>query len=409
VTAERLSEYEVANVMTVALVFNAGSSSLKIAAYRLDPGQPVQISRGILRSGTKPQLEVSTSSAKEVVDLEPGASLDKKLIRDLIGRMLPPNSTIEICGHRIVHGGPTFHKPVLLDQQTISEIEKLGSFAPLHIPPALEVIHAVKEDYPDVLQTASFDTAFHSSLCDLASRFAIPASMHEQGLRRYGFHGLSYKHVASELATLDPDLAKGRVICAHLGSGASLCGMVEGVSIDTSMGFSALDGVPMATRPGSLDPGVLLHLLRNNFAGADELEDFLYHKCGLLGVSGRSGDIRDLLDDFHPASQDAVDLFCFRIAGEVGRLAVSLGGIDALIFTAGIGEHQPDVRSRIIRHLSWLGITLSEAANRANATIISTKESGVAALVVPTDEEKVIVQESIQAIAEHRLEVSKHA
>jgi acetate kinase len=273
----------------------------------------------------------------------------------------------------------------------------------MHLPPAIAVIRAFGVTYPDTPQTASFDTAFHSSQSNLASRFAIPEDLHNGGVRRYGFHGLSYKYISGALKKLDPDLAAGRVICAHLGSGASLCAMVDGVSIDTSMGFSALDGIPMATRPGALDPGVILYLLRNKFRDADRLEEFLYHRCGLFGLSGRSGDVRVLLEDFHPASREALDLFCFRIAGEIGRLAVSLGGIDAIVFTAGIGEHQPEIRKGVAQHLSLFGVGLSEVANKANATVISARESEVAVLVIPTDEEQVIADEAVAVINRHKL------
>nr|WP_244481438.1 hypothetical protein [Rhizobium sp. Root1203] len=248
------------------------------------------------------------------------------------------------------------------------------------------------------------DTAFHTSQCSLATRLAVPRTLHDAGIRRYGFHGLSYKYISTYLQKLAPSAGGGRVICAHLGSGASVCGMVDGISIDTSMGFSTLDGVPMATRPGAIDAGVLIHLLRSECPDADKLEDFLYHRCGLLGVSGISGDTKVLLEDFHPAAKEAVDLFCFRIAGEIGRLTVSTGGVDALVFTGGIGENQPEIRKGIERHLSWMGLSLNEAANRTNATVLNEKDSTIAAFVIRTDEEQVIADEGLSLIRRQGLQ-----
>ncbi len=317
--------------------------------------------------------------------------------------MSAEDSTPWWLSHRIVHGGQVFDGPVLLEPDVVLRMEHLTHLAPVHLPPALAIVRAVRSAYPDIPQTASFDTAFHSSQSSLAARLAIPRELHDAGIRRYGFHGLSYKYVSGELRKHDPDLAAYRIICAHLGSGASLCGMVDGVSIDTSMGFSPLGGVPMSTRPGSLDPGAVVHLLRNNFHDADSLEDFLYHRCGLLGVSGKSGDVRVLLEDFHPASREALDLFCFRIAYEIGRLAVSLRGVDAVVFTAGVGEHQPEIRSGVAHHLGWLGLSLSELANKMNATVISARESEIVAFVIPADEEQVIAEEAIEVISRHRL------
>ncbi|MBY5405742.1 acetate/propionate family kinase [Rhizobium leguminosarum] len=387
----------------VAVTFNAGSSSLKVGVFRLKDGRALRLGSGVATLGDQPRFTFRFSDGDEAVDLPSGTAIDAGLVLQLVDCIVRRGFDPVVAGHRIVHGGQVFDGPVLLEPEVVLRMEDLTHLSPVHLPPALAIVRAIRSAYPDIPQTVSFDTAFHSSQSSLAARLAIPRELHDAGIRRYGFHGLSYKYVAGELRKHDPDLAAGRVICARLGSGASLCGMVDGVSIDTSMGFSPLDGIPMSTRPGSLDPGAVVHLLRNNFHDADSLEDFLYHHCGLLGVSGKSGDVRVLLQDFHPASRDALDLFCFRIAGEIGRLAVSLGGVDAVVFTAGIGEHQPEIRTGVAHHLAWLGLSLSEPANKMNATVISARESEIVALVIPTDEEQVIADEAIEVISRHRL------
>ncbi|MGO8311228.1 acetate/propionate family kinase [Rhizobium ruizarguesonis] len=387
----------------VAVTFNAGSSSLKVGVFRLKDSRALRLGGGVATLGDHSRFTFRFSDGDEAVDLPSATAIDARLVSQVVDCIVRRGFDPVVAGHRIVHGGQVFDGPVLLEPKVVLRMEDLTHLAPLHLPPALAIIREVQNAYPDIPQTASFDTAFHSSQSSLAARLAIPRELHDAGVRRYGFHGLSYKYVAGELRKHDPDLAAGRVICAHLGSGASLCGMVDGVSIDASMGFSPLDGIPMSTRPGSLDPGAVVHLLRNNFHDADRLEDFLYHRCGLLGVSGKSGDVRVLLQDFHPASREALDLFCFRIAGEIGRLAVSLGGVDAVVFTAGIGEHQPEIRTGVAHHLAWLGLSLSEPANKMNATVISERESEIVALVIPTDEEQVIADEAIEVISRHRL------
>ncbi|MBB3355728.1 acetate kinase [Rhizobium sp. BK049] len=386
----------------VAVTFNAGSSSLKVGVFRLEDGLARRLGGGVATLGDQSRFTFRFSDGDETVDLPSGTVIDARLVSQVVDCIVRGGFDPVVAGHRIVHGGQTFNGPVLLESDVVLKIEDLTHLAPVHLPPALAIVHAVRSAYPDIPQTASFDTAFHFSQSSLAARLAIPRALHDAGLRRYGFHGLSYKYVARELRKHDPDLAAGRVVCAHLGSGASLCGMIDGVGIDTSMGFSPLDGVPMSTRPGSLDPGAVVHLLRNNFHDADGLEDFLYHRCGLHGVSGKSGDVRVLLEDFHPASREAIDLFCFRIAGEIGRLAVSLGGVDAIVFTAGVGENQPEIRNGVAHHLGWLGLSLSEPANKMNAAVISSRESEIVALVVPTDEEQVIAEEAMEVISRHK-------
>ncbi|OWV99866.1 acetate/propionate family kinase [Rhizobium sp. R693] len=388
----------------VGVAFNAGSSTLKIGVFDISSGCAKPIARGTVFLGQRSRLKYQVGEDCREIAL-PGAAdgIGIHLISDVLDRLLHGDCHIGFVGHRVVHGGLIFKGPTLLGGSTMSQIESLTALAPLHQPKALNVIDAVFSLHPSVVQTASFDTAFHASQCSLATRLAIPGTLHDAGIRRYGFHGLSYKYIATYLQKFAPYIGGARVVCAHLGCGASLCGMVDGVSIDTSMGFSALDGIPMATRPGALDPGVVIHLLRSEFPDADKLEDFLYNRCGLLGVSGISGDTQALLEDFRPAAKEALDLFCFRIAGEVGRLAVSIGGVDALVFTGGIGEHQPEIRKGIERHLSWMGLSLNEAANRMNATVLNAKDSAIAAFVIPSDEEQVIADEALAVISRHGL------
>ncbi|MBW9114748.1 acetate/propionate family kinase [Rhizobium cauense] len=386
----------------IGIAFNAGSASVKIGIFDIGSGVARRISRAIVSLGEHPTLRYDGVEGMQVVDLPIATDgIPINVISTVLERLLQGDCHIGVVGHRVVHGGMLFKGPTLVDDAVISEIESLMPMVLHHKPQAISLIDAVSSLYPNALQTVSFDTAFHSSQCTLATRLAIPVAMHDAGIRRYGFHGLSYKYIANYLQKFAPYIGGARVICAHLGCSASLCGMVDGVSIDTSMGFSALDGVPMATRPGSLDPGVLLYLLRTVFADAGELESFLYHRCGLLGVSGISGDTQALLEDFRPAAKEALDLFCFRIAGEVGRLAVSTGGIDALVFTGGIGEHQPEIRKGIERHLSWMGLSLNEAANKTNATVLNAKGSAIEAFVIPTDEEQVIADEALAVIHWH--------
>jgi acetate kinase len=381
----------------ILITFNAGSSSLKLGAFSCHLGQVRAVGRGKISLDDKSSGFVFETATGRQEHRLPGYRDDDlaPLIRQAIDLILGefPGRLVGVA-HRVVHGGPLFSSAALLDPETVARIEGLVDLAPLHQPQALRMIEAIRALLPDLPQTASFDTAFHASMPDTASRFAIPRSMHDEGLRRYGFHGVSYKYIAGELQQEVALEERNKVIVAHLGSGASLCAMLEGKSLDTSMGFSALDGVPMATRPGWIDPGLLIHLLKKDGLGPDQLEDFLYHRCGLLGVSGTSGDIRALIDDGSSAAVEAIDLYCFRIAGEIGRLTVSLGGLDTIVFTAGVGENQPEIRARVCGHLAWLGLALDEDSNSRNARFISAASSAVKALVIPTDEEQILADEA---------------
>lgn len=380
------------------LTFNAGSSTVKIGLFAIEENQARRIGKGLIDFRAQP-LTFRLTEGPKTFDIPLYAEATEEL-HDVIDETFNILSGhfdmngVSSAGHRVVHGGDIFTGPVRLDDAAIRTIDTLIPLAPLHQPQALRLIRAVRDLRPALVQTASFDTAFHATQDDLVRRFAIPRALHDEGIKRYGFHGLSYKFIATELRRLAPLTAPGRIVVAHLGSGASLCVLEDGASRDCSMGFSTLDGIPMATRPGALDPGALLHLLAQKHMPLHDVEDMLYHRSGLLGVSGISADTRDLLKDARPEAREAIDLFTLRIAGEIARLAATLGGLDAIVFTAGIGEHQPEIRAAVCHRLEWLGLTIDAAANTAHATIISTSASRIAAFVIPTDEEQVIADEA---------------
>ncbi len=386
----------------VLLTFNAGSSTLKIGVFELATEGARNVGRGKIDFDQRPLMlrySIGTDRYEKTIRGDNGTQF-VSVISDTLDHLLAHlPSKLRAVAHRVVHGGMAFQEAVLLDEAAIKRIEKLVPLAPLHQPQALRAIRSMQMLRPDVQQTASFDTAFHSSQADVVRRLAIPRAMHDDGVRRYGFHGLSYKYIAAKLREIDPEAAKGKVVTCHLGSGASLCAMENGTSRDTSMGFSALDGIPMATRPGWLDPGALLYLMRTGKQQPERIEDFLYHQCGLLGVSGISGDTRVLLDDKSPEAAEAIDLFCLRISGEIGRLCATTGGLDAIVFTAGIGENQPEIRTRVARRLQWLGIEIDEDANESNLTSINAASSRVKLFVIPTDEERVIAEEAVALVA----------
>ena len=303
-------------------------------------------------------------------------------------RPTPADMRLLAVGHRIVFGGEAHTTPVRLDADVIAAIKSLIPFFPLHLPHNLAAVDAVTEVHPELPQVACFDNAFHGTWPRLARLFAIPRAMTEQGIRRYGFHGLSYEYIASRLPDFVPDAT--RVVVAHLGSGASMCALRNGESIEATLGFSGLDGLPMGTRTGQLDPGVLLYCMQALHMDAKAIERLLYKELGLLGVSGVSNDMRDLLASPDPRAAEAVELFCYHIAKQLGALAATLGGLDALVFTAGIGEHSAPIRERVCRRAEWLGIRLDEAANAAGGPRITTEASPTSAWVIPTDEEKII-------------------
>ncbi len=386
----------------ILLTFNAGSSTVKFGVFLLEPGGPRRVGKGIIDFQKLP-LTFCLTEGPESFDVEISARPTEDLrevtaeILDWISHHFDLSDVVAI-GHRVVHGGDLFQGPALLDEQAIDAVDKLVPLAPLHQPQSLRMIRAIGHLRPELRQTASFDTAFHATNSDLVRRFALPRALHDRGIKRYGFHGLSYSFIARELKRVAPELGDKRVVVAHLGSGCSLCGLHDGVSRDTSMGFSTLDGVPMATRCGALDPGVLLHLLGQEEQSLTDLEDLLYHQSGLLGVSGISGDSRMLLQSDNPNARQALDLFALRIAGETARIANTLGGFDAFVFTAGIGEHQPAVRAAIADHLGWLGLELDQTSNENAGQIISATTSRVRALILPTDEEQIIADDALRVI-----------
>lgn len=392
--------------MKAVVSLNSGSSSIKFALYTLDDARQPQLSaRGKIDGiGISPHLSARTAGGEVILDRdwrgEAGlthAQLLEHLFDWSVGH-LDQHEVIAI-GHRIVHGGTEFAGPCLIDEAVLAKLEALCPLAPLHQPHNLAAVRAVARLRPGLPQVACFDTAFHHDMPALASRFALPRAFHDQGIRRYGFHGLSYEYIARRLNQIGPQLAAGRVIAAHLGNGASLCAMRNGRSVDTTMGFTALDGLMMGTRCGSLDPGVVLHLQTQLGMSAADVERLLYMESGLLGVSGISSDMRALSESGAPEAEEAIELFASRAAREIGALTVSLGGLDGLVFTAGIGENHADTRSRICRRLAWLGLQIDETTNAANMTRISLPGSQVVVCIVPTDEERMIALHTLAILA----------
>lgn len=382
------------------MTFNAGSSTVKIGLFEIRDRHASRIGKGQVDFRSKP-LAFHLTDGPMVFDTplksEVTNDLDDVVLEVLT--LLAEHFDIDkvrAAGHRVVHGGDRFTGVAIIDDTSLEAIDSLRPLAPLHQPQALRFIRALRRARPHLVQTASFDTAFHATQSDLVRRLAIPRALHDQGIKRYGFHGVSYKFIASQLLGKLPQASK--IICAHLGSGASLCALENGISRDCSMGFSTLDGIPMATRPGWLDPGVILHLLGERKQSFEDIEDMLYHKAGLLGVSGTSADTRDLLKTDSTEAREAIDLFTLRIAGEIGRMTSTLGGLDGIVFTAGIGEHQAEIRTAIAARLGWLGASIDETANAANAFIISKPESGISMHVIATDEEQVIADEALSVL-----------
>ena len=383
----------------VILTLNAGSSSLKFALYK---GADENILRGLVEGvGQAPRVSLT---APHVRRLDPPdlAGISYEGMLDRLLQWLNAHlegDVIGAAGHRIVHGGRRFVDPVRIDETVLAELDGLVPLAPLHQPHNLAAIHAIARAQPALPQVGCFDTAFHRTMPAVAARLALPRALGDAEMRRYGFHGLSYEFIAGRLRQIAPALARGRVVVAHLGSGASLCAMCDGRSIETTMGFSTLDGLVMATRPGCLDAGAVLYLMQSRGMTAEAVEDLLYHQSGLLGVSGISGDMRELAASTRPEAREAVELFAYRLAGEVGRLAAALGGLNGLVFTAGIGEHDAALRAEICRRLAWLGVVPDPAANEAGHGRISTDASSVEAWVVPTDEEAVIARHTNALVA----------
>ncbi len=378
-------------------VINAGSSSIKFSIFLCGEGEELQLlctgqTEGI---GVAPTFAVKDANKKLMSEKKWENS--PEINHDyLMGHIIQwardtfQDIQLKAVGHRVVHGGPIYSAPVVVNESAVKALEQFIPLAPLHQPHNLRPIRTIAQKNPSVVQVACFDTAFHTTNPRVAQTFAIPRALTEEGVKRYGFHGLSYEYISRKFPEIAPDIAKGRVAVAHLGSGASMCALQNGKSIASTLGFSALDGLPMGTRTGVLDPAVVLYLLQEKKMTPSEIETMLYKKSGLLGVSGISNDMRVLLESDDPKAKEAVDLFVYRINRELGSLMAALGGLDALVFTAGIGENSPEIREQICKAAAWTGLRINSEANRNRATCISTANSPVSAWVIPTNEELMI-------------------
>lgn len=380
------------------LVINAGSSSIKFSLFLERNGN--------LESNVRGQIEGLYTKAHFIAKAPDGTVASE---RSWPGNVKPghdgaldhlisylrselSNDRVVGIGHRVVHGGSTYTKPVLVNAKVLRALETLVPLAPLHQPHNLAPIRRALERAPELPQVVCFDTSFHRSQPGVAQMFALPADLRESGVLRYGFHGLSYEYIASVLPEIDPQAAAGKCVVLHLGNGASMCALKAGRSIASTMGFTAVEGLPMGTRSGSLDPGVILYLMDQKAMDARAIETLIYNQSGLLGVSGISSDMRTLLESLDPRARLAIDLFVYQIQRNLGSLAAALGGIDAIVFTAGIGENAPPIRSRVCSEASWLGLEIDEAANAVGRRCISTAASRVAAYVIPTNEELMIAR-----------------
>jgi acetate kinase len=395
------------------LVVNAGSSSIKFQLFSVGSGDQLErrLKGQIEGVAVKPHLIArgvdgdilidETWPADEVKDVP--AALDKVVgfLRAHIGQL--PTA----IGHRVVHGGPDYSAPTVITEAVLKRLDTYSPLAPLHQPNNLAPIRAVRTRQPQLLQVACFDTGFHRGHPELADRYALPQALYDEGVRRYGFHGLSYEYIADRFPRVAPDLAKGRAVVAHLGSGASMCAISAGKSVECTMGFTAMDGLPMGTRPGQLDPGIILYLLDQKGMSAKDVERFLYNECGLKGLSGISNDVRDLLESQDPRAKLALDHFVYRIALSAGMLASAMGGIDGLVFTAGIGENAPRIREAVVTRLAWLGLELDPEANAKGGPRISREGSRVACYVIATDEELMIARHTLHVLRAQATNVSR--
>ena len=389
------------------LVVNAGSSSIKFSLYDYPgpAGLRLQLKGQMSGIGTSPRLHATDERGISLVDLgyTPEAIPDVPAAMAAAGAWLRDQVDVPpaAVGHRVVHGGPYFDAPRVVDDIVLFSLQRLVPLAPLHQPHNLAAIRAIRERFPHAVQVACFDTAFHRNHSEVADRYALPASLYRDGVRRYGFHGLSYEYIARTLPRIAPEIAHGAVVVGHLGSGASLCAIENGRSVDSTMGFTALDGLPMGTRCGRLDPGVVLYLLTAKNYDVADVERLLYQRSGLRGLSGISADVRDLLASRSAQARLALDYFVHHVGREIAALAATMGGLDALVLTGGIGENSPVMRERICASAAWLGITLDPAANENGGPRISTPGSAVSAWVVPTDEERMIAEHTVEAWQAH--------
>ena len=378
------------------LVLNAGSSSLKFGLFTAE-AEPMALATGLVeRIGGAAELHLKQAGGAVIADTGLGArgATHQGALEAALEPLLKahPGAEVRAVGHRIVHGGRNYAEPIELTDQALSYLQELVPFAPLHQPHNLAGVAAAQAAFPQARQVGCFDTAFHRHHPFVNDTFALPRRFYEKGVRRYGFHGLSYDYISGRLQQMAPLLHQGRVVVAHLGNGASMCGLLSGRSVASTMGFSALDGLPMGTRSGQLDPGVLLYLMDQEGMSPAQISDLLYKESGLKGMSGIGSDMRALLGSDSPHAAEAIEYFCFRVRRELGGLTAALEGLDALVFTGGIGENAAEIRSRICRGMHWLGIELDERANAASAPVISSELSRVRVLVVPTNEERVIAR-----------------
>ena len=390
--------------MDSILVVNAGSSSVKFEVFAVDGRAKLarKIKGQIDGIGTRPRLRARGANGTSLLDRE----YDAAAIPDVPAALqsaggwlreeqrMPPSAV----GHRVVHGGPEYNSPVLINAEVLARLERYVPLAPLHQPHNLAPIRDILARFPELPQVACFDTAFHRSHSAVADHYAIPQQLHAEGLRRYGFHGLSYEYIASRLPEVAPEVA-GRVIVAHLGGGASMCALSGGSSVESTMGFTALDGLPMGTRPGQIDPGVILYLIEQKKMSAAAVQDFLYRGCGLKGLSGISNDVRELQSSTDSRAAFTLDYFCYRVGLNAGMLAAALGGVDAFVFTAGIGENSAAIRAGIAARLAWLGAILDAKANAAHASRISAPESRIGLYVIPTNEELMIARHTMATLS----------
>ena len=389
------------------VTLNAGSSNIKFACFQLDKVASLrELAHGQIElNHSPPSLTITKTDGELLVDakinVDSGNPTPSKYI-DAICSWLKQYSSSEgaimAIGHRVVHGGVQYAEPALINDEVLSNLEKLCPLAPLHQPQNLAAIYAFRESMPSVPQVACFDTAFHRNQPEEAQMFALPRHWHEKGIRRYGFHGLSYEYVLGQLPQLNPDLKNSRIIIAHLGNGASLCAIKDGKSIATTMGFSPLDGLVMGSRCGLLDPGVLLYLMDQQGMDFNSLQHLLYHESGLLGISGLSADMRLLLASPESHAKEAVALFVYRIVREIGSLIAALNGLDALVFTGGIGENSPEIRAAICKQYEWLGLSLDKQANQISSSKISHLTSALHAYIVNTNENQVIASHTLELI-----------
>ncbi|WP_170326566.1 acetate/propionate family kinase [Ruegeria arenilitoris] len=382
------------------LALNAGSSSLKFGLYELVEGnRPSMRWHGqIERLGDAPRLLAQSAGGRSVNQPLTNAKSHDEAIQaflDMAQEYLP-SINIRAIGHRVVHGGTVYSEPVVIDEKVMDTLSGFIPFAPLHQPYSLAGIRAASAAFPDTVQVACFDTAFHRTHPWVNDTFALPQGYYEKGVRRYGFHGLSYDYISQKLKEIAPGLYDGRVVIAHLGNGASMCAVSGGRAVASTMGFSALDGLPMGTRSGQLDPGVVLYMMQQEGMSADEIAEMLYRKSGMLGLSGISSDMRTLLAADTPDARKAIDYYVFRIRRELGALSAALEGIDALVFTGGVGENSAQIRQLVCDGMRWIGIDMDHNRNADGGTVLSTDFSRVRILAIPTNEEMVIARAAAQ-------------